>query len=113
MVAGYIGGSIMTAAITAFTGPIGFIGLIVPHALAHGGWRRTTGSWCHAPSWWRRPFLIVCDTVARIVLAPVEIPVGVITALLGGPFLPVAPGADSSGNRETTARAGITSASWH
>jgi iron complex transport system permease protein len=31
-------------------------------------------------------FLAVCDTVARIALAPAEIPVGVITAMLGGPF---------------------------
>jgi iron complex transport system permease protein len=31
-------------------------------------------------------FLVVCDTVARTVFAPVELPVGVITALLGGPF---------------------------
>jgi len=75
----------MTASITAFTGPIGFIGLIVPHALrlAVGADHRVlipcsflTGA----------AFLIVCDTVARTVLAPVEIPVGVITAMLGGPF---------------------------
>jgi iron complex transport system permease protein len=31
-------------------------------------------------------FLVACDTVARTVLAPVELPVGVVTALLGGPF---------------------------
>jgi iron complex transport system permease protein len=31
-------------------------------------------------------FLTVCDTIARTLIAPVEIPVGVITALLGGPF---------------------------
>jgi iron complex transport system permease protein len=31
-------------------------------------------------------FLIVCDTLARLIIAPAEIPVGVITTLLGGPF---------------------------
>ena len=31
-------------------------------------------------------FLIVCDTIARLIIAPAEIPVGVITTLLGGPF---------------------------
>jgi iron complex transport system permease protein len=31
-------------------------------------------------------FLIACDAVARTVLAPIELPVGVITALIGGPF---------------------------
>jgi len=85
MVGGYVAGSVMTASITAFTGPIGFIGLIVPHALrlAVGADHRVlipcsflTGA----------AFLIVCDTFARTLLAPVEIPVGVITAMLGGPF---------------------------
>jgi iron complex transport system permease protein len=85
MMIGYIAGSFMTASITAFTGPIGFIGLIVPHALrlAVGADHRVlipcsflTGA----------AFLIVCDTVARTILSPVEIPVGVITAMLGGPF---------------------------
>jgi iron complex transport system permease protein len=31
-------------------------------------------------------FLVACDTVARTVVAPIEIPVGIITALIGGPF---------------------------
>ena len=31
-------------------------------------------------------FLVACDLVARTVLAPVEVPVGVVTAMLGGPF---------------------------
>ena len=85
MVAGYIGGSIMTAAITAFTGPIGFIGLIVPHALrlVVGADHRVLIPCSFLIG---AAFLIVCDTLARTILAPVEIPVGVITAMLGGPF---------------------------
>jgi iron complex transport system permease protein len=31
-------------------------------------------------------FLVLCDTIARTVLAPIELPVGVVTALIGGPF---------------------------
>ena len=85
MLGGFLAGSLLTGAITAVTGPIGFIGLIVPHAvrLALGADHRAvipvsclTGA----------AFLAVCDTVARTALAPTEIPVGVITAMLGGPF---------------------------
>jgi iron complex transport system permease protein len=85
MVGGYIAGSLMAGTITAFTGPIGFIGLIVPHALrfVFGADHRVlipcsflTGA----------AFLVICDTLARTILPPAEIPVGVITALLGGPF---------------------------
>ncbi len=85
MVGGYISGSIMTAAITAFTGPIGFIGLIVPHGLrlAVGADHRVL---LPCSFFVGAAFLVICDTFARTLLSPVEIPVGVITALLGGPF---------------------------
>ena len=85
LVAGYIAGSLMTGSVTAFTGPIGFIGLIVPHGLRilFGADHRVLVpcSFLLGAS-----FLIVCDTVARTVLSPTEVPVGVITAMLGGPF---------------------------
>jgi iron complex transport system permease protein len=82
---GYLAISALTGLVTAFTGPIGFVGLIVPHALR---------LWLGADHRLILPcsfllgaaFLAVCDTLARIVLAPAEVPVGVITALLGGPF---------------------------
>jgi iron complex transport system permease protein len=85
LVAGYIAGSLMTGSITAFTGPIGFIGLIVPHGLRMvlGADHRTLIPCSFLLG---AAFLTICDTVARTVLAPTEIPVGVITALLGGPF---------------------------
>lgn len=82
---GYFAGSFMAGSITAITGPVGFIGLIVPHALRIrlGADHRLlvpcsffTGA----------AFLALCDALARTMLAPAEIPVGVITALLGGPF---------------------------
>jgi iron complex transport system permease protein len=75
----------MVAALVAVTGPIGFVGLVVPHLL-----RR----WGGADHLFLLPasflgggaFLAVCDLAARRVLAPAELPVGVLTALLGGPF---------------------------
>ena len=81
---GCIAGSILTGAVTALTGPIGFVGLIVPHALR---------LWVGADHRLLAPcafflgaaFLALCDVFSRTILAPVEIPVGVITALLGGP----------------------------
>jgi iron complex transport system permease protein len=81
----YFAGSLLTGAVTAFCGPIGFVGLIVPHTLRMviGPDHRTL---IPASFFIGAVFLIVCDTAARTVLAPAEIPVGVITALLGGPF---------------------------
>jgi iron complex transport system permease protein len=85
LVAGYIAGSLMTGSITAFTGPIGFIGLIVPHALRLGfGADHRVVIPCSF--FLGAAFLIVCDTLARTILSPTEVPVGVITAMLGGPF---------------------------
>lgn len=85
LIAGYIAGSLMTASVTAFTGPIGFIGLIVPHGLrmALGADHRIL---IPCSFFLGAAFLTICDTLARTVLAPTEIPVGVITAMLGGPF---------------------------
>jgi len=81
----YIAASLAVASVVSVVGPIGFVGLIVPHTL-----RMIVGSdhrlllpssvFCGAG------FLILCDTLARTMLAPAELPVGVLTALLGGPF---------------------------
>lgn len=81
---GYVAGSVLTAALTAITGPIGFVGLVVPHALRLklGGDHRLL---MPASFFTGAAFLVLCDTVARTVM-PVELPVSVITALAGGPF---------------------------
>lgn len=80
---GYLAGSLLTAAVTAVTGPIGFVGLVVPHAL-----RLRLGSdhrlLMPASFLFGGAFLILSDVVARTLLA-VEIPVSVVTALIGGP----------------------------
>ncbi|MEI6971559.1 MAG: iron chelate uptake ABC transporter family permease subunit [bacterium] len=77
--------TLITAAAVAMTGLIGFIGLIVPHVVRNvvgPDHRRLIPAAALAGG----VFLALCDLLARTVIAPVEIPVGVITALLGGPF---------------------------
>lgn len=77
--------SLMVGALVSVTGPIGFVGLIVPHML-----RRPAGSdhLVLTPACFLGggAFLTLCDLAARTVMAPAELPVGVLTALLGGPF---------------------------
>ena len=77
--------SLCVGAIVALCGPIGFIGMMVPHIC-----RLLIGQdhqWLIPASLlFGGSFLIICDTLARIVIAPAELPVGVITTLLGGPF---------------------------
>jgi iron complex transport system permease protein len=83
--AGYVSGAILTGLITALTGPIGFVGLIVPHALRLR-WGADHRVLLPCSCLLGAAFLALCDTLSRTVLAPTEIPVGVITALCGGPF---------------------------
>lgn len=78
-------GSLLAAAAVATSGVIGFIGLMIPHMarmLIGGDHRRLVPF----AALFGAVFLIVADTVARVALTPLEIPVGVITALCGGPF---------------------------
>lgn len=82
---GYVAGSVLTGAITAVTGPIGFVGLVIPHALRlrMGADHRLLLPCSFLVG---AAFLALCDGVGRVVLAPTEVPVGVITAIVGGPF---------------------------
>lgn len=77
--------SLMIGGVVAFCGPIGFVGMMAPHIcrLMIGNEHRTL---IPATMLFGGTFLVVCDTLARTLIAPVEMPVGVITALLGGPF---------------------------
>lgn len=80
-----IGATLMAGAAVAFSGIIGFIGLMVPHLC-----RPLVGN-AHA---WLYPasalmgavLLIVADALARTILPSGELPVGIVTALVGGPF---------------------------
>jgi len=77
--------TLATAAAVCFCGAIGFVGIIIPHAI-----RMTCG-----PDYrlllpmsllGGAAFLILADTAARTILAPAEVPVGIITAIIGAPF---------------------------
>ena len=82
---GLLCATLLTATAVALAGLIGFVGLIVPHAV-----RSVTGPdhrrLIPAAALAGGLFLVLCDALARTLLAPIELPVGVITALLGGPF---------------------------
>lgn len=81
----YTIGSALTAIAVSQAGLIGFVGLVVPHAL-----RLLCGPdhrfLFPAAALAGSAFLVVCDLVARTAIAPAELPVGVVTALVGGPF---------------------------
>jgi iron complex transport system permease protein len=77
--------SLLVGAAIALAGPIGFIGLIVPHTL-----RALLGPdhrlLVPASMFGGAVLLVVCDTLARTVIAPAHLPTGAVTAVLGGPF---------------------------
>ena len=80
-----VSASLATGAAVSIGGPVGFIGIVVPHLvrLMVGSDHRLV---LPASILFGAAFLILCDLVARTLFAPVEFPVGVITALIGGPF---------------------------
>lgn len=77
--------SLITGLVVAISGPIGFVGLIVPHFL------RLILGFDHrylipASIFFGGAFLALCDTLARTIISPIDVPVGIVTAILGGPF---------------------------
>ena len=81
----FLSASLVTSAAVALAGPIGFIGIVVPHLvrLLVGVDNRIV---LPASALFGAAFLVGCDLLARTVMAPIEIPVGVVTAIIGGPF---------------------------
>jgi len=77
--------SLVTAAAVAFTGIIGFVGLIVPHAM-RGIFGPDHRVLLPASALGGAATLMLADVAARTLMAPTELPVGVVTALVGGPF---------------------------
>jgi len=77
--------TLATAAAVSVCGIIGFVGLITPHAvrLALGPSHRLLLPLSFV---WGAAFLVLADLLARTLLAPAELPVGIVTALAGGPF---------------------------
>lgn len=81
----FILAALVTGAVVSVSGMIGFIGMVVPHAV-----RLVTGAdhrlLLPASALVGGTFLMGSDTIARTMISPAEIPVGIITALAGGPF---------------------------
>ena len=83
-----VAASLGTAAAVAVSGLIGFVGIIVPHTvrLIFGTSYRVI---LPLTVLFGGAFLVAADLVARLVLQPAEIPIGVVTAFLGAPFFVV------------------------
>jgi iron complex transport system permease protein len=81
----FVSASLATGAAVSVGGPVGFIGIVVPHLvrLIVGPDHRLV---LPASALFGAAFLVACDVLARTVMSPIELPVGVITALIGGPF---------------------------
>lgn len=83
--AAFLSASLATGAAVTVGGPIGFVGIIIPHLvrLLVGPDHRLV---LPAAALFGAAFLVACDVIARMIFAPVELPVGIITAMIGGPF---------------------------
>ncbi len=77
--------ALLTGSAVSLAGMIGFIGMMIPNILAvlFGGGRTRLMIWS---GWLGAIFLLIVDSVARHVAYPIDIPVGIVLALLGGPF---------------------------
>lgn len=81
----FFSAGLATSAAVSLAGPIAFIGIVVPHAvrLMVGVDHRIV---LPASALFGGAFLILCDLIARTIIAPIELPVGIVTAMIGGPF---------------------------
>ena len=79
-----VSASLATGAAVSLAGPVSFVGIIVPHLvrLIVGADHRLV---LPASALFGGAFLIGCDLVARTIIAPLELPVGIVTAIIGGP----------------------------
>jgi iron complex transport system permease protein len=75
---------LMTAVAVSLAGLVGFVGLVVPHAV-----RLVWGADCRQllpmAAIVGAAFLVISDTICRVIVAPAQLPVGIVTALIGGP----------------------------
>jgi len=81
----FLAAALLTGSVVAFAGPIGFVGLVVPHLL-RGLLGQDNRLLVPTALVGGGVFLLVADTLARNVVAPAELSVGVITAFCGAPF---------------------------
>lgn len=77
--------AVIVASIVAFCGMIGFVGFVIPHIV-----RSFFGSnhkiVIPVSAYIGSAFLIICDIIAKVVVAPEELPIGIVTSLIGAPF---------------------------
>lgn len=83
---GFVCGSVLTAGAISVSGPIGFVGLIVPH-LVRSAISSDYRVLMPCSFLLGGVLLAVADAIGRVVVAPAELPAGAIMALLGGPYL--------------------------
>ena len=77
--------SIAIGVAVSVTGPIGFVGLIVPHILKTI-YKRSADKLLLPTFFYSGIFLVLCDLIARNLGASSDVPIGVVTAFVGGPF---------------------------
>jgi len=77
--------SLAIGTLVSISGPIGFIGLIVPHIVAKL-YPSTVNNRIIKTALFGGFFLVFCDTIARVLQTQSELPIGIVTALIGGPF---------------------------
>jgi iron complex transport system permease protein len=81
----FVAGALITGVMVAFSGIIGFVGLMMPHLvrlIAGGDMTRVLP----LSALFGAVFLVLADTLARVVMAPEDMPIGVVTGLVGGVF---------------------------
>ena len=83
-----IAGSILTGASVAVSGTIGFVGLVIPH-LARLCWGPDHKHLLPLSILTGSGFLIIADLISRMIISPTELPIGVITALIGAPVFAI------------------------
>lgn len=81
----FVAGALVTGVMVAFSGIIGFVGLMMPHLvrLVAGG---DNARVLPLSALFGAVFLVLADTLARVVMAPEDMPIGVVTGLVGGVF---------------------------
>lgn len=80
-----LGGTLATAGIVSVTGPIAFVGLIIPHIIKSiSGYDMRVNAF--AVFFTGGAFLAICDAVSRVIISPAQMPVGIFTAVIGGGY---------------------------
>ncbi len=82
----FVVASLLTGVLVSLSGAIGFVGLMLPHVARSSGGRRASPRCCRWRRCWAALFLVWVDVAARTWLAPQDLPIGIVTAAIGGVF---------------------------